>query len=249
MKRLTRAGTVVLGLVLAGSSAAQAQNYGMPLFTNPRYSTGLRLHADAGQPSDALRLPDSTTANVTVLQIGASLALGPLGINAAVAANQADVERCGGNQSDCQIDDALSAGVLAQLRLAGGGRQNLSLSLFGGASTDINAYDVAGVAQPKLLNIPVGVAIGLRIPLGVASLNIWGAPRMNFSKYVGCDTQQQPLFCDLEAVREFRWAVGADFPILRIFSIRAAFDAGKDASGQSNNFVGLGVSLGLGGMR
>lgn len=248
MKRLTRAGSVVFGLLLAGAAVAQAQNYGMPLFTNPRYSTGIRVHADAGRPSDALQLPDSSTADVTVLQLGASLALGPLGINAAVAANQADVERCGRNQSNCEIDDALSAGVLAQLRIAGGGRQNLSLSLFGGASTDINAYDVAGVSQPKLLNIPVGVAIGLRIPLGVASLNIWGAPRMNFSKYVGCNSQNQSL-CDLDAEREFRWAVGADLPILRVLSIRAAFDAGKDASGQSNNFVGLGVSLGIGGMR
>lgn len=247
MKRLTRAGSVMLGLVLAGASAAQAQNYGMPLFTNPRYGTGIRIHADAGRPSEALNLPDSTAADVTVLQVGASLAIGPIGLNAAVAANQADVERCGGSQANCQIDDAMSAGVLAQLRIAGGGRQNLSLSLFGGASTDITAYDVAGIEQPKLLTIPVGVAIGLRIPLGVASLNLWGAPRFNLYRFVGC--QQGDSFCDNYSESEFRWAVGADLPILRILSIRAAFDAGKDAAGNDNNFVGVGVSLGFGGMR
>ena len=47
---------------------------------------------------------------------------------------------------------------------------------------------------------------------------------------------------------DFRWAVGVDVPILRILSIRAAYDSGKLA-GQTVNYFGLGASIGIGGMR
>ena len=253
MRLTTRTGTAMLALVLAGGAATalSAQNYGLPLFTNPRISTGIRLHADFGRPGDAITLPDGSTADLTIFQAGLSFAIGPVGINAAVAANQADITACSNQSTQCDVNTTASAGVLAQIKAYGGGRRNVSVSLFGGASTDITAWDVATSGElPKQLNIPLGVAIGYRIPLGVASLNVWGAPRYSVQKFVNCSAGNQQV-CDTSE-GNFRWAVGADLPIFRVISVRAAYDSGKVGSGsnkQTVSFFGAGVSFGFGGMR
>jgi hypothetical protein len=256
MKRMTRtllAGTV---LGLSVSSAAMAQISGMPVFTNPRYGTGVRVHADFGQATEA-------TIADRVVQGGVSLAIGPIGLSALVGMLKDDLsenQACVQNPSlDC-TDNTVQAAALAQLRVAGGGRSNLSLSLFGGASTEFTSRDIPCSSLPpadqpacvqlqsaygtevKELNIPVGVAVGLRIPLGVASLNVWGAPRYNLTRYTNCGGT-----CPT-GDEQFRWAVGADFPILRVLSIRAAYDSGKIGT-ETVSFWGLGASLGIGGVR
>lgn len=238
-----RTGSLLLVLVMAGGARATlgAQNYGVPLFTNPRISTGVRLHADAGRPSESLNNQD-----LTVVQGGVSFVIGPVGISAAAAANLRQVDQCASNQANCDINTQVSAGALALIKVFGGGQKPVSVSLFGGASTDLNAIDYLGVQQPKQLNIPLGVAIGYRIPLGVASLNVWGAPRINLTRFANCTAQQ--TICD-ESESNFRWAVGADLPVFKVISVRAAFDGGKVYGGESVNFMGVGVSLGFGGMR
>ena len=50
MNRVTRT-TIALAAAAALAPALRAQIPGMPLFTNPRYATGLRVHADIGQPT------------------------------------------------------------------------------------------------------------------------------------------------------------------------------------------------------
>ncbi len=249
MNRVWRAGSVLVGLVLTGAATAAAQIPGMPLFTNPRYGTGIRVHVDAGRPTETRFIRDTSNVlrelNETVVQAGATFALGPLGVGANLGALQSDLENCQqGPSQSCDIDTRAVASALAQLRIAGGGRQNLSLSLFGGATTDINAYDVAGIEYPRLLIIPVGAAIGLRIPLGLASLNLWGAPRWVMQRYINCTGP-----CPSADEGVFRWAAGADFPIFRIFSVRAAFDSGKDEAGNTVSVIGVGASVGIGGMR
>jgi hypothetical protein len=247
MSVLKRAALVLAAALSAGGAvnALAAQIQGMPLFTNPRYGTGIRVHADIGQPTEQ----GSSLGDLTVIQAGVSLALGPVGIGANVGSLRANLEesqQCANQPTlDCE-DNYVTASALAQIRVAGGGRQNLSLSVFGGASTDITAYDIAGVEQPRLLTIPVGAAIGLRIPLGLASLSLWGAPRLNVYKFVNCATGQEAI-CD-ETETKFRWAVGADVPIFRIISVRAAFDSGK-VGDETVSFWGVGASIGIGGMR
>ena len=254
------AAAMVVGAAFAAT--AQAQISGMPLFTNPRYGTGLRVHADFGQATEA-------TIADRVIQGGVSLALGPIGLGAAVGTlkdNLSETTTCINNPTLGCEDNTVSASLLAQLRVFGGGPSNLSVSVFGGAATEISARDVLNCSSlatvpeqqacqayqaqygtgARELNIPVGVAVGLRIPLGVASLNVWGAPRYSILKYVGCDSSNQAL-CD-SSESDFRWAVGADFPILRVLSIRAAYDSGKIGN-QTVAFWGLGASLGFGGMR
>lgn len=260
MTRIKRAGTALLALVLAGGAGASlmAQIPGMPLFTNPRYGTGVRVHADIGQATEA-------TVADRVIQGGVSLALGPIGLGAAVGTlkdNLKETQTCIDNPTLGCEDNTVSASALAQLRVAGGGASKLSLSIFGGASTDFSARDALNCSSlptvpeqqacaavqaqygtgARELSIPIGVAVGLRIPLGLASLNIWGAPRYNLTRYANCSGT-----CP-EGDEQFRWAVGADFPIFRVLSVRAAYDSGKIGN-ETVSFWGVGASIGIGGMR
>lgn len=240
LKRVTMAAVV---LCSAGAGTVAAQIPGMPLFTNPRYGTGVRVHADIGQPTDK-----ATGGDLTVVQAGVSLALGPVGLGANVGSLRSDLENVSGCTSTPTLaceDSKVTASALAQIRIAGAGNSNLSLSIFGGASTDITAYDIAGVEQPRVLTMPVGLAVGLRIPIGLGSLNLWGAPRFNISKLTGCVAGDPS--CD-GTESDFRWAAGADFPIFRILSVRAAYDSGK-IGGQTVSYWGVGASIGIGGMR
>jgi hypothetical protein len=239
-----RVGTALVVGLLGFAAQASAQIPGMPLFTNPRYGTGLRVHADVGQPTDM----GTALGDLTVAQVGASLALGPIGFGVNVGSNFRRAQDLA-EGSDPAPSDNYTGSALAQLRVAGGGRSALSLSVFGGASMDITANELAeGEADkyPRFATFPVGVAVGLRIPLGVGSLNLWGAPRYVFSKYVNCPDGLSTM-CD-DTAKDFRWAVGADLPILRIFSIRAAYDSGK-IEDMTVSYWGIGASIGIGGMR
>lgn len=246
MSRSMRVGSAVLALVLAGGATTSllAQIAGMPLFTNPRYGTGLRVHADYGQPSGA----PTGSPDLSVLQAGVSLALGPIGINANVGTTNATATTAGAcietPDFSC-ADGKVTGSALAQLRVYGGGTRNISLSAFGGASMDLDVGDAInqGITPNKRVRIPVGAALGFRVPLGVASLNLWGAPRMNLTRYANCSGP-----CPVNPDPFFAWAVGADFPILRIISLRAAFDSHKQGS-STINVWGVGASIGIGGMR
>ncbi|MBI4542278.1 MAG: hypothetical protein HY705_04545 [Gemmatimonadetes bacterium] len=233
---------------LAGGMAvrADAQIEGMPLFTNPRYGTGVRVHGDVGQAKD-----DPTDRQV--VQGGVTLAVGPVGLGANLGMTRDDFDELRTSSGTSNRTTNATVSAVAQIRVAGGGPSQWSLSLFGGASTQVNATDAAdlvGIPQAvidslhldnKLLTLPVGAALGLRIPLGLASLNLWGAPRLQIRRFTGCTGEG----C---SETKFRWAVGADLPIFRIISVRAAYDSGK-IEDQTVSYIGVGASIGIGGMR
>jgi len=230
MSRITRVRSAALALALAGAATpALAQIPGMPLFTNPRMATGIRVHADIGQPSE----PDSTGADLRVLQAGVGIVLGPLGIDVNVGTTKATydiADGCIASPSLPCADSRATVSALAMLKIAGGGRSNLSLGLFGGGSIDLDTAEAfaGGVAQNKLVNIPVGVAIGLRIPLPIlSSLNVWGAPRYNLGRYVNCSGT-----CPTNPEAPFGWAAGVDMPFFRVLSVRAAYDS-REVNGVS----------------
>lgn len=259
MNAMMRTALAVVLASAAGVSAARAQIPGMPLFTNPRYGTGFRIHADLGQPTSS----GASLGSLTVLQGGVTFALGPVGIGANVGAKKNDLEQATRNRCQgCSTETAVTGSALVQVRVAGGGRQNLSLSAFGGGSVDLKAYDFAGLTQQqrdtlaaygiigdgsRILTVPVGVAVGLRVPLGPVNVNLWGAPRYNITKLINCPASN-PTPCDAKADSHFRWAVGADLPILGILSVRASFDSGKIGN-ETVSVWGIGASIGLGGMR
>ncbi len=238
-----RVGVALVTGLLGVAAAASAQIPGMPLFTNPRYGTGLRVHADFGRPTKTT----TGVGDLTVIQAGLSFALGPIGIDASVGMPKTQLSSAQGCIKTPTVScssQKYSAAALAQLRLMGGGLNPISLSVFGGASMDITGYDAAaynfGVGSlPHELNIPVGAAIGVHTPFG---LNIWGAPRLNLTRWVKCGGP-----CP-SGEQKFRWAVGADLPILGILSIRGAFDSGKVGT-ETVSFWGVGASIGFGGMR
>lgn len=247
MIRMTRVGGAALALALAGAAPALAQIPGMPLFTNPRYATGIRVHADIGKPTER----DPSGADLRVIQAGLGFVLGPVGIDANVGSTKETIDAAHGCTTGPNVgcaDSRATVSALAQLRVMGGGHNNLSLSLFGGGSMDLDTAEaLAGgsLGSNKLVTIPVGAAIGLRIPLGVASLNVWGAPRYVMGKFVNCASSG----CASPNPKGFfAWAVGADFPIFRILSIRGAFDS-HSVAGHTVNVIGVGASIGIGGMR
>jgi hypothetical protein len=252
--------TVLALVAVAAVPALRAQIPGMPLFTNPRYATGLRIHADLGQPTTS----GTSVSGSTVVQGGVTFALGPIGIGANVGMINDDFKKAVNNCAGCSSQTAATASALAQLRIMGGGASNLSLSVFGGASMQLKALDLAGLSQAqkdslaligiygdstKQLTIPVGAALGLKIPLGLASVNLWGAPRWNITKFLQCPTSGAGSNCPASGKAKFRWAVGADVPIFSILSVRVAYDTGKDFLDRTTTVWGVGASIGLGGMR
>jgi len=252
-----RVGVVVVAGLLGLAAQAAAQVTGMPLFTNPRFGTGLRVHADIGQPTDQGTQP----GNLTVMQGGVTLALWRLGIGANVGALKNDIKGITGCTSStltgCNPQTKITGSALAQLRLVGGGINPLALSVFGGASLDVKALDVAAMSTSipqiirdsmgaKELTIPVGASIGLHIPLVLLSVNLWAAPRYNIHKFIKCPASVS-LMCH-GSTSSFRWAAGADIPLFGILGVRAAYDSGK-INGRTVNYWGVGASVGLGGMR
>ena len=225
-----------LAAVLAAATSvgvASAQNVGMPLFANPHYGTGVRIHVDAGQPADEVQ---GTLTDQTTVQGGVSFSLARFGIQVLAAGNYADVQNCQAQNVDCS-QSYFSGALLAGLRLSGGGTNPLALAVFGGASTDLSSVEIAqGTDAPKLLSIPVGVSVGYKLGM----LRIWGAPRYNFYKFANCNGNCPPE----ESDSDFRWSAGVMLPLGPI-GIRAAYDAGK-IFGVKQEYWGLGVSLGLG---
>ena len=245
-----RVGTALVAGLLGFAAQATAQITGTPLFTNPRYGTGLRVHAELGQPTDQ----GTSVGDLTVVSAGVNLVLGPIGLDATVGMPKAQLSTAQGCIQSPTVScssQKYSAAVLAQLKLYGGGLNPFRVSIFGGASMDVTGYDAAAYQLgasgrlPKELTIPVGAAVGFHTPL--LGLNVWGAPRLNLRRWVNC-----PAGATCPTDSNFRWAVGADLPILRIISVRAAFDSGKIGSGankQTLSVWGVGASIGIGGMR
>ena len=242
MSRTTRAGSAALALALFSAAPAMAQIPGMPLFTNPRFATGFRIHADIGQ--DLKSDPNGTNR---LVQGGVGFVLGPVGIDANLGTSLQSLNStngCATTPTPACLKNHYTASLLAQLKLYGGGMNNLTISGFAGASTDIDsAQFTSSGGAPKLFTIPVGAAVGLHVPLGMASLNLWGAPRYVFSQWRGCTGCTNPK-------SYFGWAIGADLPIFSVISVRAAFDSHKNPyTDSTSTSAALGLSIGLGGMR
>jgi hypothetical protein len=215
------------------------------------------VHADLGLPTDK----GTSLGDYNVLQGGVTFALGPIGVGANVGATRSDFKTVtsGAVSADIGAQTKVTASALLQFRVAGGGANPLSVSLFGGASMDVNGFDFTKVSSfgslpqsiqdsiknsnPKILTIPVGGAVGVKLPLVFINPNLWGSARLNMRRVVSC-----PSGTTCKTDSKFRWAVGLDIPILTLLSVRAAYDSGEIA-GKTVSYFGLGASIGLGGMR
>lgn len=258
MKTMLRA-TCALVLLSAATSAVQAQIPGMPLFTNPKFTSGFRIHADAGMD---LGNEAVTFSSAQVFQGGVSFAAGIVGLGLNVGATKNDLENvqdCVGAPVTCESQTKVTGSALLQLRLVGGGQQNGALSVFGGVSSDFSGYDspefqsycadnggfinqaTCDSLAVKVLTLPVGVSVGFKL----GPMTVWGAPRYVMFKAVNCSANVTSL-CETNG-GDFRWAVGANLPLFSIVSLRAAYDSGK-IEDQVVNRLGVGVTIGLGGV-
>ena len=70
----------------------------------------------------------------------------------------------------------------------------------------------------------------------------FGAPRYVFRKASDCGATACP-----GNDNSFAWSVGADLPLLGILAIRGAYNSGQ-INGETINSVGLGASVGIGGV-
>src|SRR5271169_4556549 len=66
MNALKRTGLIAALAALSAAPRMAAQVPGMPLFTNPRFATGFRIHADYGMPTQK----DPSGADLSVIQGG-----------------------------------------------------------------------------------------------------------------------------------------------------------------------------------
>ena len=254
--RLTLRAAMAMAAVLVAAPAVMAQIPGMPLYTNPRYGSGVRVHADVGNSSEP------SIAKQTG-QVGVSLALGPVGFSASVGTtteNLSSISTCSSHPSaDCSRKK-ISASALGQFRVLGDGNSMVTVAIFGGVGTDLSMSDALDCSQytglsatvcnidkknnsAKRLTIPVGASISAHIPLLITSVNVWGAPRYSFNTMMNCPDGAN---CGGNG-GDVRVAVGADMPILGLFALRAAYDMGK-VGGKDANFWGLGASIGFGGV-
>jgi hypothetical protein len=246
MKGWIRTASILAVLGTAAGAVAEAQIPIMPLFVNPRYTSGFRVHVDVAETTDSLDL-----GNIAVVQAGATFAIGPVGMAANVGSSKADLaglQACQANPNDPACGDKkVTLSALAQLRVAGGGVNPLALSIFGGASLDLNGWEAAGSSLPqslqdslgvKILTIPVGVSVGYKL----GPLTVWGAPRYVFRKGSNCGSTPCPANDN-----GFAWSVGADLPLLGILAVRGAYNSGQ-INGETLNSVGLGASVGFGGV-
>ena len=247
LRRLTAVAVAAVGF----APALRAQIPGAPLFSNPRFATGFRIHADLAQPTGSNVVAGT---NQTVVEGGVGFVLGPIGIDANVGALSSDLknaQQCQANPSTCNTKASVSGSALGQIKIMGGAEDPGRVSIFGGASYTLTAAQAAGLTAAQqaalgvdtshYLTIPIGVAIGYHIPLGLLSVNLWGAPRYVLINQLNCGST-----CN--NTNMFRWAVGADVPIFKILSVRAAYDSGSK-NGVTTSFWGVGASVGLGGMR
>ena len=259
MKAIMRTAAVAGLATVVVAAAAPAQIPGMPLFTNPRYGSGFRIHADMGTNLGDQKISFSSAQ---VYQAGITFAIGMVGISANVGMTKADfqgIQQCNtGTGTNCNAETKATGSALAQLRIVGNTHEGGALSVFGGISADFRGYDTpefqanCAPAGPipattcdslaaKILTIPVGVSAGFK--LGPATL--WGAPRYVMYRASGCGTGAT-AFCNARD-SEFRYAVGADLPLFGVLAIRAAYDGGK-FQGQNVNRLGVGASVGIGGV-
>ena len=256
LRQTFRSAVLATAAALIAAPTLMAQIPGMPLYTNPRYGSGVRVHADLGNSSEP------SIAHQT-LQAGVSMALGPVGFSASLGStteNLASLNTCATHPTaDCSRKK-LSAAALGQFRVLGDGNSEVTVAIFGGLATDLSMTDAVDCGQytgiaatvcnidkknnsAKRLTIPVGASVSAHIPLLITSVNVWAAPRYSFNTMMNCPDGAS---CGSNG-GDIRFAVGADMPILGLFALRAAYDMGK-VGGQSANFFGLGGSIGFGGV-
>ena len=199
------------GLLPATPLSAQVPR--LPVFNNG-VRRGILVAGDVGFPNSA------SGGGETYAATGA-LGLGLLGFTATIGTTTPD----GGK----------SAGVYggtANLRLIGGPLVPLFINLQGG----VGYADLEGA---KTTHVPVGVGIGLTIPLPIFGLRPWIAPRYDYTSMSGTGGGST-------SESAFAWSAGLDIGFVFGLGLRAAYDQTNTGSTKPSTWsIGAKWSFGV----
>lgn len=195
-------------LLLASPLVAQAPR--LPVINNgvPR---GIFVAGDFAIPNTAFGGGQSYAAT-------GAIGLGMLGFTGTVGRTNPD----GGSSTSIY-------GGTANLRLIGGPLIPFFVNLQGG----VGYADFAGA---KTTHVPLGVGVGLTIPLPVFGLKPWFAPRWDYTAYSGIASGHNS---------GFGYSAGVDVAFIFGLGLRTAYDAVK-VNGQTLSSWSIGAKWALG---
>lgn len=202
-----------LAIALAAATPVRAQVAGLPVFNNgvPR---GLTVALDAG-------FPDDEAGGGETFALTGGLGFGLLGFTATL----------GSTNTDFSDSEAIYGGT-ANLRIIGGPLVPVSVNLQGG----VGYTDIDGT---KYTHVPVGVGVGLTIPLPVLGLKPWIAPRWDY-----LETDPDAGSGDSESA--FGYSAGLDMNFVFGLGARLAYDSVDRDSGDASTWsVGAKWTFGL----
>lgn len=198
--------------ILAAPAAAQVPR--LPVF-NSGVQRGLLVAADAGFPSVA-------AGGGETYAVTGGIGLGTLGFTATLGTTTPD----GGSSTGVY-------GGTANLRVIGGPLVPFFVNLQGG----VGYADLDGVATT---HVPLGVGLGLTIPLPVFGLKPWFAPRWDYTS-VSVDGGGSS---DESA---FGYSAGVDVAFIIGLGLRVAYDwVDHDVGGEKPNTWSVGAKWSFG---
>jgi hypothetical protein len=196
---------------LAGAAPASAQVPRLPVVNNgvPR---GILVAGDVG-------FPDAESGGGETFAATGAIGLGMLGFTATIGTTTPD----GGNS-------AAEYGGTANLRLIGGPLIPFFVNLQAG----VGYADLDGA---KTTHVPVGLGVGLTIPLPIFGLKPWIAPRWDYTTISGTVDDSNTAF---------GYSAGLDVNFIFGLGLRTAYDAvSLDGETMSSWSIGAKWSLGL----
>jgi len=216
---MPRFGRIMIAATLplaVGAQALVAQVAGIPVYYNPRGGAGISVAANLGfQSSDA--------GDAKAVAVGGGIGAGPAYFTATVGQINPD-----------------SAGLDNEMTYGG----TVSFKVFGGGLLPVSVAAQAGVGVVKFgnstrTNVPVGVAVGLNLPL--FPLKPWIAPRVAFQSATNVPTGVGTA-TKTETETRFGVTAGADFNLLLGLGLHAAVDfQPKKGTNPSATVVGVGA--------
>jgi hypothetical protein len=184
---LSCAVVAALAATLPPATPLAAQVPGLPVFNNgvPR---GIYVAGDVGFPDGGGNTFAATGA----------IGLGMLGFSGTLGTY---------SSSTTSSSDAVY-GATANLRLIGGPLVPFFVNLQGG----VGYGDLGGL---KTTHVPLGVGLGLTIPLPIFGLKPWFAPRWDYTSYSGLGSGDESVF---------GYSAGLDISFIFGLALRTAYD-------------------------
>ncbi|HTS88366.1 MAG TPA: hypothetical protein VMG41_07715 [Gemmatimonadales bacterium] len=202
--------TIVCGIAFTASGRAQVT--GLPVL-NSGITSGLTLGGEVGWPN-------ADYGKGTSFGGRAAVGLGPLGVSGVVS-----------RWSPNGASSHTGVGGYLNLKVFGGPLIPLSVTLQGGG-------EYASAQGGKVLHVPVGLGIALKIPNPALAIKPWIAPRFDLVRV-------SPTSGSSSTTKKFGISGGLEFSLLGGFGFGAAYDRTFRGSGVNPSIFSVGVNYTL----